>query len=946
MSARASHKAGSPRCKAISSPVSACGGGRGAARLAALETRNNWRQGQRWVSENEPELGLGIVRSAGDGRVDMRFPAVGETRCYATDSAPLRRVRFSPGDRIDLESGGVRVVDGVEESGGLLVYQTAEGPVMEADLASAMSFNKPDQRLFAGSVDDPAEFDLRCEALWRRAEIRRSPVRGMVGARMDLIPHQLFIADEVSSRLRPRVLLADEVGLGKTIEACLILHRLMLTGRVGRVLVLVPEALTHQWFVELLRRFHLPFALFDEERCESITRNDPEANPFLDSQWVLAGLDFVSGNPTRGDQLADAGWDALVVDEAHHLEWAREWESPAYQLVSRIAARTGCVLLLTATPRHSGPEGHFARLRLLDPSRYADLAEFHEQGARDEKLADLVEAVIAGSADHGALARWVEGKPMLEARMRDLLADRDGAEGRMADALLDSFGAGRVMFRNTRKRLGGFPARRARLVPLRGGHGEDPVVSWLVRFLKRKPSEKVLVILRTREGAEQMLASLTDQAGVAAVAFHEGLTLLQRDRNAAFFADEDGARVLICSEMGGEGRNFQFAGHLALADLPDDLDLLEQRIGRLDRIGRRGTIHIHVPYRAGTAEEVWARWLDEGLDAFRQSPPGAAEIRAELGGLLAEVMDTLDQAMLAELISRTRVMKREMERRMARGQDRLLALRSHQPERAARVAEEIRRLDDDAGFENFVVRLMEHAGMHVEPLAPRRWFLRPDALKSGAFPSLPADGMTVTFERRRALEREHEGFMTQDHPMVRAALDELLGSAAGNAAFGVWRAPGEKRLLLECLMLAECVAPAALEHERYLPQTPLRVMIDQHGADRTDEDGFAPAALRKGNPAALLGKDALRRRVIPMMLDRARAIAEAQCRALAAAAKARMEREIAGELLRLRELAMVNDHIDAEEARLLEARRDGLRRCLTSPRVRLDAVRLIWKGPS
>ena len=112
--------------------------------------------------------------------------------------------------------------------------------------------------------------------------------------------------------------------------------------------------------------------------------------------------------------------------------------------------------------------------------------------------------------------------------------------------------------------------------------------------------------------------------------FHEDLTLLQRDRNAAFFAEEDGARILVCSEIGSEGRNFQFARHLVLYDLPEDVDLLEQRIGRLDRIGQKGTIQVHVPYLPGTDEEIRMRWLEEGLDAFRASPPGAAEIQREL----------------------------------------------------------------------------------------------------------------------------------------------------------------------------------------------------------------------------------------------------------------------------------------------------------------------------
>ena len=146
-----------------------------------------------------------------------------------------------------------------------------------------------------------------------------------------MIEHQLYLAQEVTNRLQPRVLLADEVGLGKTIEACLILHRLHLTGRAERALIILPESLMHQWFIELLRRFNLVASLFDEERCQAIEGSDPDANPFLDSQIVCISLDYLITSPDRYAQVLDAEWDLLIVDEAHHLEWTPELASTAYR---------------------------------------------------------------------------------------------------------------------------------------------------------------------------------------------------------------------------------------------------------------------------------------------------------------------------------------------------------------------------------------------------------------------------------------------------------------------------------------------------------------------------------------------------------------------------------------------------------------------------------------
>src|SRR5436190_3479962 len=254
------------------------------------------KPGQRWVSDTEAELGLGIILKAEYGRVEVYFPAAKERRQYATESAPLRRVRFSAGDKIKTHEGVELIATTVEERGGMLVYHTDTREVPEAELSDTISFSKPEDRLLAGQVDDLATFDLRVEALQRRSRHRQSPARGFAGGRVDLIPHQLSIAGEVAARLVPRVLLADEVGLGKTIEAGLILHRLHLTGRAERILILVPEPLVNQWFVELLRRFNLLFSIFDEERCASIQEHQPDANPFLDSQLVLCSIALLSAD--------------------------------------------------------------------------------------------------------------------------------------------------------------------------------------------------------------------------------------------------------------------------------------------------------------------------------------------------------------------------------------------------------------------------------------------------------------------------------------------------------------------------------------------------------------------------------------------------------------------------------------------------------------------------
>jgi ATP-dependent helicase HepA len=141
------------------------------------------------------------------------------------------------------------------------------------------------------------------------------------------------------------------------------------------------------------------------------------------------------------------------------------------------------------------------------------------------------------------------------------------------------------------------------------------------------------------------------------------------------------------------------------------------------------------------------------------------------------------------------------------------------------------------------------------------------------------------------------------------------------------------------------VAPAKLHVERFLPQTPLRIMVDHKGGDHTEEAAFAKPPLRKGDPASLMRNEAVKRKFLPAMLEKTRALATAKSHAVIADALASMHAEMAAEITRLQNLSEVNDHIQPEEITALEARESELAAVIQNARVRLDAVRLIWKAP-
>jgi ATP-dependent helicase HepA len=942
---------------------------------------------QRWISETEPELGLGRIEEISERTVTVAFPAAGETRRYSLENLPLRRVRFHKGDRVTGLDGISFAVDEITERGGIIFYRGGGVEISETELSDRISFSRPEERLLGGQADAAGAFDLRFAALVHQHRRRKSKLRGFVGGRIDLIPHQLYIASEVARRLVPRVLLADEVGLGKTIEACLIVHRLIQTGRAQRVLILVPEPLVHQWFVELLRRFNLWFHIFDEERCDAIETASPEANPFLENQLVLCGIDFLAGNNRRAEQAAAAGWDMLVVDEAHHLGWSPEAVSPEYALVEALGGRTPGLLLLTATPEQLGLPSHFARLRLLDGERFFDLSRFLKEAEDYQEVARIANGLLRGETpspgQSNALARiFARDRTDMLAVAARIQAGDQPLRQQLIDDLLDQHGTSRVMFRNSRASMTGFPRRVAHLCSLlrpdapeqlldtlaqefaadndaaaartfEPAFERDPRITWLADLLRAEDREKVLLICRSRSKAAAIAEALSKHINLRMALFHEGLPLVQRDRNAAWFAEADGARILLASEIGSEGRNFQFAHHLVLFDLPLDPEVLEQRIGRLDRIGQTSDIHVHVPFVAGSPQEVLVRWYHDGLNAFENHIRGAHQLLEQFGPRVQDLAQDFHEtqpestAALDDLILQTRAASRELADRLEQGRDRLLELNSFRPDLALQLVNAIDDEDKDRALDNFMLSVFDHFGIGVEEIEERTYYLGSAGVFADTFPGLPGEGLTVTSSRRCALFREDRQFLTWDHPLVTGALDLIVGSELGNSSFGHWLDPHSSGLYLETVYVLECVAPPHLHLDRFLPPTPVRVVVDHLGNDagaiaRTE---ILSKQLKVGSGqlpllAATFGEQ------LAHMLSKAEELARIQIVPLTNLAREEMNLQLEHEVGRLKELQKTNRSVRGEEIELLLAQKRDLNDQLAGARLRLDAVRLIRRGPA
>lgn len=906
----------------------------------------------------------------------VSFPACEETRRYSRESSPLYRVRFQTGATVRSETGADCTVTRISESDGLLTYHGENFALPEQELHASMTNRSPVARLLRGQTTDNALFELRLNAMKMMFRWRKSPVRGLFGGKIELIPHQIFVAHEVSSRQLPRVLLADEVGLGKTIEACLILNRLLACGRAKRVLILLPNPLVNQWFVELLRRFNLLFSIFDEERCCAIESGQPSFNPFEDDQLLIADIDWLAKSPKRTEQAVQAPWDLLIVDEAHHLEWDPDKPSAKYLLAQALGQRAEGLLLLTATPQQLGLESHFARLHLLDPARFSIFAAFRDETNQYKPVAKLCKKLIDNeSLSIVELEQFPCGDSLLAEAKRELAKGKTlgkQTRERLIRDLADRHGTGRVLFRNTRKTIRGFPKRLAKLNELPpadtttdndAGQAEfafdiglsetepsheydnDERIEWLMKLLQKNATEKILIICCTKAKVIAIEAAVRNRANLKIGIFHEDLTLIQRDRNAAWFAEEDGARLLICSEIGSEGRNFQFCRHLVFFDLPLNPELIEQRIGRLDRIGQKDNIEIHVPFGKSSDRSVLAYWMHRGLNVFEECILGGENLLNEFEERLRHCFREPSSS-LPQLIEDTDQSRKRLSVKLQEGTDRLLEINSHSSAISNELIREIQHTETSTELEEFALRLFDFMGLGIDDIGPRTYRIS----QTGRLPiNLPGnrDGAAaLTFDRARAVSRDDLMYVSLDHPIISACVEQLLGLDVGTAVFAHWKSDSSPTLLMESVFVLECIAPAKWNADRFLPPTPIRIVINHRGKPELGRDGeyiTMPNTLRDG-PAHLIPDFPEIRKLIQPMAQASESLAAEQAGELKQFAIGVMDEKLSTEIQRLNSLAKVNATVRPEELSLLKEEQLNLQNNLAQARFRLDSIRLAWKG--
>lgn len=666
-----------------------------------------WPIGTKLVRKHNLELGVGVVLDVDGPFIDVFFPDVMEQMRLRPDPESVSPVVFSVGDDVVVPGGDVGDVSSILTIDGESVSLQNGQTHSIFSLWPVLTRRGALERLLDGDVDLGAHVLNRLDGIRLRILRRSGGVAGLLGGRIDLFPHQLGTAVKALGHEKVRWLLADEVGLGKTIVAHMITSSLLMTGRVSRVVVIAPETLTVQWLGELYRKFHHIFVYIDSDRINDIRVEIGDGvNPFDIYPLSIVSLEFLEHNSGLLSFLKESVPDLVVVDEAH-----RTLSSPLGGIVRELVGSSPHALMLTATPFQMGEEGF------------------------------------------------------------SLLVD---ALGLPYDVQPNGLHVVRQVSAITREEVRCLPCRHVEPVkiPLIVKEGEeDPRVQWLVEKLLgwRKEKRKALVFVNEPKTAQDLHDILIKNAGLDVFTFDDNKDYRVIDVELSRFKFSL-SPALISSGVGSEGRNFQFCDYLVHFDLPEDPTVLEQRIGRLDRIGRNRDISMFyfVPDE-GESELVTAY---TSLGVFDEASVGASPAMAILRDYFS--FNKRGFSSLEEMIECARF-------ELSRHEGQWLFVDSHQQEDDDAILEQLPE-DPELLFERFCVDAAERIGMDIveKEQIGTYFFEHGTEVTVGTIPGVPRGSRFLgTFDREEAIDNLELDFFANGHVLVEGFLSELDDSSLG-----------------------------------------------------------------------------------------------------------------------------------------------------------------------
>lgn len=372
-------------------------------------------------------------------------------------------------DQVETKDGRQGIVKTIEGRHVTLVIQPDGEEIFDvADLAPISA--GPADELRNGHLGDHQPQGLRLRALLMRHAYKYDLRSGLSSARIEPKLHQVFIASRVTGKIQPRMILADEVGLGKTIEAGLILKELRARGLAERVLIISPASLQYQWQTELKSKFNEDFEVINSAGAKYL--GSKGSNPFLKRDSVIVSLNFAKQDKQR-EKIVEAPWDLVIVDEAHHvrrsIQGRRIQSTIAYEMVDELKEIVGGLLLLTATPMQLHHFELFSLVELVEPGLFAAFGDF-EQRRRD---LPRLNALMKHMLDWDALSpsdvstTFSEYRDLLSSVGVDdpeALAGRPERRAQVLDKLSERHPLAETMIRNRKSEIEGFAGRSARSI--------------------------------------------------------------------------------------------------------------------------------------------------------------------------------------------------------------------------------------------------------------------------------------------------------------------------------------------------------------------------------------------------------------------------------------------------------------------------------------------------
>ncbi|MGE5604350.1 MAG: DEAD/DEAH box helicase [Bacteroidota bacterium] len=438
--------------------------------------------------------------------------------------------------------------------------------------------------------------------------------------------HQIETVRRVISQMRGRAILADEVGLGKTIEASMILKEYMLRGLVKKFLILTPAALCRQWEAELREKFEIPTLIAKQEYHWS------------HYDQLIASIDTAKKEIHRGEILK-LYFDMVIIDEAHKL---KSTTTQNWQFVNSIQKKY--FLLLTATPLQNDLKELFNLITLLRPGQLGNYRSFKKKYTKDKRTPQhpqelkslLGEVMIRNKhgTNMGFTKRHVQNIPIVLSELEQQLYDSvtafirkniSKASGGMVSLPLltlqreicsSTFAAALTLFKLAQSmEISADSQEEAVALFQMVQQLKDNSKMRIVEELIRKTQEKVIIFTEFL-ATQSYIRTRLEQAGILTLPFDGSLSASKKEFTKWQFKEFPKFRVLVCTESGGEGINLQYCNTMINYDLPWNPMRLEQRIGRIHRLGQTRDVYIYNLSTKGTVEEHLLNLLDQKVRMF------------------------------------------------------------------------------------------------------------------------------------------------------------------------------------------------------------------------------------------------------------------------------------------------------------------------------------------